>query len=126
MELLGDIESYPDWSSLVAAIDVLDRDADGRPSRVKMRAQVMGLSVTMTCAIELGDDHAALRRIPHEGASDEERFDAAWSVSPSGAGSSVTLRVDAGLDAPAAIGPFGGRIAKKLVDDLLADFVRAV
>jgi ribosome-associated toxin RatA of RatAB toxin-antitoxin module len=126
MELLGDIESYPDWSSLIGGIEVLERGADGRPRKILLRTQVLGLSIKMTCALELGDDRAALRRLPHEGAGDEERFDAAWTVRPSGSGSAVALHVVAALDAPSAVGMLGGRVAKKLVDDLLADFRRAV
>lgn len=126
MELLGDVAAYPDWASLVGAIEVLELGADGRPSTVRLRAQVMGFSVTMTCRLELGEDHAALRRIPHEGAADEERFDAAWTIRPAAAGSAVTLQVDAAFEAPSAIGLLGGRVAKKLVDDLLADFRRAL
>ncbi|MCW2950918.1 MAG: cyclase [Conexibacter sp.] len=126
IEVLADIESYPDWSSLVGGIEVLERGADGQPQKILMRTELLGLSLTMTCLLELGDDRAALRRLPHDGAGDEERFDAAWTVRPSGAGSTVALHVAAALDAPSAIGLLGGRVAKKLVDDLLGDFRRAI
>lgn len=124
-DVLADIEDYPSWSSLVAAVDVLERGSDGAPERILMRARVIGLSVEMTCTLGHEGERAVLRRLPH-GPEDPERFDAAWTITPIADGTAVELHVVAALDVPGPARLVGGRVAQKLVDDLLADFARTV
>lgn len=119
LEVLGDIEGYPTWSSLIAGAERLD---DGR---VRLRAQVLGLAVSMTCTLDVGAKTAALRRVPR-GAGDDERFEATFTVTPSGSGSNLELHTVADVDAPGPARLLRGRVQKALVDDLLADFASAV
>jgi Polyketide cyclase / dehydrase and lipid transport len=119
LQVLGDVEGYPSWSSLITDVERLDG------GRVRLRAQVLGLAVSMTCTLELGAETAALRRVPH-GPGDDERFEAAFTVAPSGGGSTVALHTVADLDAPGPAALLKGRVKKALVDDLLADFASAV
>jgi hypothetical protein len=115
MEVLADVERYPSWASLISDAEVLE------PGRVRLRAQVLGIGFEMDCALELSDDRAVLRRLPYD-AGDDERYEATWSARPG----EVELHVDAALDAPGAASLMRGRIERKLVDELLADFVKAV
>jgi len=115
--LLGDVEGYPRWSRLVRSAEVHD-DAIG------LRAEVLGLTVEMDCAVELGRDIAVLRRLPYD-EDDDERFTATWRVRPNGAGATVQLHVTAAIDLPGPTGLLRGRIERGLVDHLLADFVAA-
>jgi hypothetical protein len=119
LEVLGDVQGYPSWSSLIADAERLDGD------RVRLRAQVLGLAVSMTCALEVGAETAVLRRVAH-GAGDDERFEAAFTVTPSSNGSNLELHTVADLDAPGPARLLRGRVEKALVDDLLADFASAV
>jgi ribosome-associated toxin RatA of RatAB toxin-antitoxin module len=46
--VVTDFEHYIDWVSDVKRIDVLERDADGRPLEVEFRAAAFGRSTTYT------------------------------------------------------------------------------
>ena len=115
---LADVESYPSWSSLI-------REAERVGERVRLRAELFGVSFVMDCELETGDGGAELRRLPYDDA-DEERFEAAWTVTPAGARSEVELHVAATIDAPGPARLLGGRVERRLVDDLLADFTRGL
>jgi Polyketide cyclase / dehydrase and lipid transport len=115
--LLGDVEGYPRWARLVRA-------AEAHDGSVRLRAEVLGMTVEMECELELGPDTAVLRRRPYDDA-DDERFTAAWAVRPAGAGAVVELSVTAAIDVPGPAGFLRGRIERRLADDLLADFAAA-
>jgi ribosome-associated toxin RatA of RatAB toxin-antitoxin module len=119
LEVLADVEAYPRWASLIAAAEVTG------PGRMRMRAEVLGLGFEMECALELRDDRAVLRRLPYD-AQDDERYEATWTLTPRGEGSAVELHVVAAIDAPGPASLVRGRVRKRLVDDLLADFARAL
>src|SRR5436305_2782737 len=111
LERLGDIEDYPSWASLIRRVELVD-------DRVRLRAELLGVSFVMECSLELGPDRALLRRL-HHGPDDDERYEATWTVTPEGGGSRVELRVVAALDAPGPARFARGRIERRLGDDLL-------
>ena len=113
MEVLRAVEAYPSWASLIAEAQVLE------PGRVRLRAQVMGIPLEMVCSLEIGGNRAVLTRLPYD-PSDDERYVAIWTVRRG----EIELHVEAELDAPSAAGLMRGRIERRLVDDLLRDFVR--
>jgi ribosome-associated toxin RatA of RatAB toxin-antitoxin module len=125
LAVLADVEGYPSWSSLIKRAEVLERRADGSPARVRLRAEVLALPVEMDCSLELAAGSAVMTRVPYD-AEDDERYVATWSVEPGEEGSRVRLHVEAVLDAPAPARLLGGRIARTLADDVLADFARAM
>jgi ribosome-associated toxin RatA of RatAB toxin-antitoxin module len=119
LKALGDVESYPSWSSLIKSVERLGDD------RVRLQASVLGLSVGMTCVVSVDATHAVLRRVPNE-PGDEESYEATWTVTPSDGGSRVELHVKAALDAPGPARLLRGKVTRALVDDVVADFTRAV
>jgi uncharacterized membrane protein len=42
MDVLLDLESLPEWSALHAEIEILERDARGRPSKCRQTVKVLG------------------------------------------------------------------------------------
>jgi ribosome-associated toxin RatA of RatAB toxin-antitoxin module len=44
MNVIADFESYPEWASGVKKVDVEERDADGRGSKVRFEVSMMGLN----------------------------------------------------------------------------------
>jgi uncharacterized membrane protein len=44
LDVIADVESMPSWSSIHKSVEVVDRHADGRPKRVKMKASLLGFS----------------------------------------------------------------------------------
>src|SRR3954451_13216601 len=99
IELLRDVESYPDWSSLISRVE---RDGE----HVRLRASVLGVALWMTCELRVGADGAVLRRIPDD-EGDEERFEASFSLSPAG---TVGLHLSAVIDAPGPARLIRGRV----------------
>ncbi len=49
-----DVERYADWVSEVKHVEVLERDADGRPLEVVFRAAAFGRSTTYTLRYDYG------------------------------------------------------------------------
>jgi Polyketide cyclase / dehydrase and lipid transport len=121
VEVLAEVERWPEWARLIADAEVLAQGQDGRPSAVRLHADVLGLKVVMDCALEFGVDRALLRRVPYD-PEDEERYQAAWRIGDG----RVDLHVTAAIDAPGPAGLLRGRVSKRLADDLLDDFVSVV
>jgi hypothetical protein len=119
LAVLRDVAGYPRWSRLVGAVDVVDDD------RVRLRADILGLSVVMSCVLEAGEGSATLRRLPND-PDDDEQFTAAWTLSEAPGGADVELHVRAAMNAPGPARLIRGRVERKLADELLADFVAAV
>lgn len=112
--VLADVEGYPRWASLITS-------ASRAGERVRLEASVLGVPFEMDCELVVSPDRVVLRRIPND-AADEERFETHWTVSPG----RVELHVHAILDAPGPARLIRSRLERKVADDLLADFVRAV
>jgi Polyketide cyclase / dehydrase and lipid transport len=119
LALLRDVAGYPRWARLVGEVEVLDDD------RVRLRADVLGLPVVMTCRLEAAEGSATLRRLPND-PDDDEAFVAAWTVREAPGGVDVELRVRAAMNAPGPARLLRGRVERKLADELLADFAAAV
>jgi hypothetical protein len=92
---------------------------------VWLRAELLGVGFEMECELEVGDGRVVLRRRPYD-AADRERYDASWTVTPRPGGAAVELRVVAAIDAPGPASLIRGRVERRLVDGLLADFAGAV
>ena len=48
LDVLLDFERYPEWARDIKSVQVIDRDGDGRPGRVRFRAAAMGRSTSYT------------------------------------------------------------------------------
>jgi hypothetical protein len=114
LERLSDIEAYPSWASLIRRAEVVGE-------RVRLRAELLGVSFEMDCELEVGPDRAVLRRVPYD-EHDDERYEARWTVTAEPSGSLVELHVAAAIDVPGPARLLRGRVERRLVDDLLADF----
>ena len=113
-ELLLDVEGWPRWSSLIARVEPLG-------DRVRLRVELLGIGFEMDCTLEVGVDRVLLERLPNE-PTDPERLKAAWKL----AEGEVALHVTATIDAPGPARLIKGRVERRLTDELLADFTRAL
>lgn len=58
LDVIADVESAPDWSPQHQGAEVLDRDADGRPGRVRLKLKTMGISDEQVVQYTWGDNTA--------------------------------------------------------------------
>lgn len=54
-EIAIDFERYPEWAADIKSVEVLERDEQGRGSRVRFRAAAMGQSVGYTLVYDYAD-----------------------------------------------------------------------
>jgi hypothetical protein len=113
-DLLADVVGYPRWSSLI-------KSAEPVGDRVRLRVELLGTGLEMDCTLEVGVDRVVLERLPHD-AADKERFQADWKLGER----EVALHVTGSIDAPGPARLIRGRVERRLADDLLDDFTRAL
>jgi len=122
MTLLEAIDGYPTWyPEVVKQAEVLERDAQGRPTKahcvlhVERGPMTRDFNLTMSVTIDPAGA-VKLSRIPHE-ASDGERFDVAWRVD-GGDSTRIELNLLADLNVPRFIplGGVGDEIAQGMVN----------
>ena len=54
-DVVVDFERYPEWAGDLKAVEVLDRDDEGRGTRVAFRAAAMGRSTSYTLAYDYSE-----------------------------------------------------------------------
>ncbi|MBV9000279.1 MAG: SRPBCC family protein [Solirubrobacterales bacterium] len=126
--LLEAIDGYPSWyPEVIKEAEVLERDAQGRPTRARTKLHVergpltrdfnLRMSVTEDPIIMI-----KLSRIPNE-PSDDERFDVTWRVE---AGQPTRIRLDllADLSVPRMV-PLGG-VGNALAQGMVSAATRAL
>jgi hypothetical protein len=122
MTLLEAIDGYPTWyPEVVKQAEVLERDAQGRPTKahcvlhVERGPMTRDFNLTMAVTVDPAGT-VKLSRIPH-GPGNGERFDVAWRVD---GGDSTRIQLDllADLNVPRFIplGGVGDEIAQGMVN----------
>jgi ribosome-associated toxin RatA of RatAB toxin-antitoxin module len=121
-ELVSAIDRYPSWNpELIRNAEVLERDADGRPSRIRTTVHVavgpLVRDFDLLMEVSRVDGREVrLTRVAHE-PSDPERFEVVWRV---GAEQPTRLELElaATLDVPrlVPVGGAGDRIAQGFVE----------
>lgn len=118
--LVAAVDRYPEWCpDIVRAVDVLDRGADGRPSRVRMSMHVArGIIVRefnlFLAIVAQPPGSVELRRVVDHPTNQE--FTATWRLRPA-ASTHLALELDAKLRVPwyAHAGGIGDTIAEGFV-----------
>lgn len=107
---LAAVDRYPDWyPDVVQEVDVLERDADGQPTRARTRLHVMAGPVArdfdLVMAVDVQrPDTVRLTRVSDSGS--EQRFDVTWRLSEDEA-TRIELELYANINAPRFL-PLGG------------------
>ncbi|MHB8689641.1 MAG: SRPBCC family protein [Solirubrobacteraceae bacterium] len=108
LQLLRAVEDYPRWyPDGVKSVSVLERDAGGATSKVRATLHVAAGPLVRDFNLTLvvttpAPNQIKLTREAH-GAGDHERFEVAWTVSPS----QIAVALDANLSVPRLL-PVGG------------------
>ena len=56
LDVVADVEAMPEWSSIHQSAEVLERDAEGRPRRAKMKIKTTGVTDEIVLAYTWRDD----------------------------------------------------------------------
>ncbi|MDQ6607405.1 MAG: SRPBCC family protein [Actinomycetota bacterium] len=128
LALLRAVDGYPTWyPDAVRAAEVLERDDDGRPTKVKVTLHIASGPLVrdfrLTLAVTAPDPETIkLARQPHD-ASDPERFEVTWRVLE-GDGVRIELALDANLSVPRLL-PVGG-VGESLAQGFVSAAARAL
>jgi ribosome-associated toxin RatA of RatAB toxin-antitoxin module len=123
--VVEDAERYPEWLPAIEAVEVKERDAEGRAVlvRVSVRISLPVLSRDLAFTgrvIREPPQQVTLRREAGR-SGDEQSVTVTWTVAPEGTGTRVGLELEAAVDAPRLVplGPVGDMLAKSFADALV-------
>lgn len=119
-----DYEQYPGWAKDVKKVEILDRDAQGRGSRVEFRAAAMGRSIRYVLVYDYTAAPQALSWKLEEGDM-LRRLDGTYAFESEGDGTLVTydLEVDISMPLPGLI---KRRAAGLIMGNALKELKKAV
>ncbi len=106
MEVLFDIESLPEWSSIHQTVEVLERDDQGHPSRSRQVVKLVGLSDEQELAYTVHDDGVSWTLIS---AKQQRAQEGRYTLTPEGDGSkdsATRVRLDLTVDLVAPVPGF--------------------
>ena len=105
LDVLFDLESLPEWSSVHRKIEILERDDQGHPSRSKQVVKLVGVSDEQELAYTVHDDGVSWRLIS---AKQQRAQDGRYTLTPEG--DSTRVRFDLTVD---LLMPVPGFLVKK-------------
>lgn len=98
--VIADIERYPEWVADIKQVEILERDGDGRPARVRFRLAAFGRSTTYTLAYDYSEAPRVLSWRLVEG-DITTKLDGSYIFGPAeGGGTEVTYRLEVELRVP--------------------------
>ena len=111
LDVLFDLESLPEWSSVHRKIEILERDDQGHPSRSKQVVKLVGVSDEQELAYTVHDDGVSWRLIS---AKQQRAQEGRYTLTPEG--DSTRVRFDLTVD---LLMPVPGFLVKKGAKSLL-------
>lgn len=95
-----DFERYPEWAGDIKSVEVLERDDEGRGTKVRFRAAAMGRSIRYTLKYDYLDSPRTLAWLQTDG-DVTRRLDGSYVFEANGAGGTeVTYHLVAELKVP--------------------------
>ena len=133
LAVLLDVEAYPRWITTMREATVLERDADGRPSRMRVDQAAGPVRDAWSADVvwRLGVDGAAsVQWRMAEPGSILTALDVVWELEPTGgtgrpAGTQVTYRLSL-RSKVAMVGLLRSKLERLVADSALADLRRAM
>lgn len=111
MDVLFDLESLPEWSSVHRKIEILERDDQGHPSRSKQVVKLVGVSEEQELAYTVHEDGVSWSLIS---AKQQRAQDGRYTLTPEG--DSTRVRFDLTVD---LLMPVPGFLVKQGAKSLL-------
>jgi ribosome-associated toxin RatA of RatAB toxin-antitoxin module len=128
LALLAAVDRYPTWyPEMVRAVDVLEREPSGQPSRVQTKLHLaqgpLSKDFDLLMAVSVQPPSTVRLTRVSDGASDEERFEVTWHVDAS-AHAQIRVELRANLSVPRFL-PIGG-IGDAVADGFVSAAARAL
>jgi uncharacterized membrane protein len=98
-DILTDFQRYPEWSSDIKAVRVVESDELNRPTRVAFRAAAFGRSTSLILAYDYSNAPKELAWVQVDGDL-TRRYDGAYLFEVAGEETQVTYRLTVVLKAP--------------------------
>jgi ribosome-associated toxin RatA of RatAB toxin-antitoxin module len=112
LQVITDMEAYPEWAEGVQTAEVLDTDADGRPTRTRYEVDAKVVEVSYTLAYTYGEDRVQWTLVEGETL---KQLDGSYVLAPAGGSTEVTYTIEADVDIPLP-GFMKKRAAKQILD----------
>jgi hypothetical protein len=121
LQVLRDIESWPEWLSTVRSVGVTERDDSGETQRLLVQASMLGLPLWFAAEVEFREPgELKLERVALE-EGDSERLELSVGLAPSeGDRCHANAQLSADLEVPRLL-PLPGAIGDQVAGRLLAD-----
>jgi ribosome-associated toxin RatA of RatAB toxin-antitoxin module len=125
LEVIADIDTYPDWISEYKEAEVQERDADGYPKTVRFVMDAAGvLKDTLVMSYEWPADRHSLSWTLVS-SSLLRSLDGSYRLAPKGSGTEVTYELAVDLAVP-MIGLLKRKAERRLTDTALKDLKKRV
>ena len=112
LDVITDMEAYPEWAEGMREAEVLETDSEGRPSRTRYRVDAKVVEATYTLAYTYGDNRVSWELVEGEMLN---QLDGVYILAPSGSETDVTYELEADVDIPLP-GFMKKRAAKQILD----------
>ncbi|WAJ44484.1 SRPBCC family protein [Mycobacterium sp. Aquia_216] len=90
LDVIADFDSMPEWSPPHQSVETLQRDADGRPTKVKMKVKAAGITDEQVIAYTWSDNKVSWTLV----SSGQQRSqDASYTLTPDGDATKVTFKL---------------------------------
>ena len=90
LDVIGDLESVTEWSEPQQSAEVLEKDKDGRPLKVKMKVKAAGITDEQVVAYTWSDNKVSWTLV----SSGQQRSqDASYTLTPDGDKTKVTFEI---------------------------------
>jgi len=119
LDVIADVETMPEWSSIHQSAEVLDRDAKGRPKRAKMKVKTTGVTDEIVLAYTWRDDGVTWTQESGKASRNQE---GGYTLTPQGDKTRTTF--DLALDPLVPLPGFVIKRAMKGIMELNTDGLR--
>jgi ribosome-associated toxin RatA of RatAB toxin-antitoxin module len=111
LDVVADVESMPQWSSIHQGAEVLERDADGRPQRARMKVKTAGVTDEIVLAYTWREDGVTWTQESGKASRNQQ---GGYTLTPQG--DKTRTRFDLSLD---PLVPLPGFLMKRAIKGVL-------
>lgn len=107
LDVIADLDTVTEWSSAHQSAEVLERDAGGRPAKVKMKVKAAGITDEQVIAYTWGENKVSWTLVS---SSQQRSQDASYTLTPEG--DATRVKFDISVD---PVVPLPGFVLKRAV-----------